>query len=230
MISINIKANLKPLHQAMIAIGKEQVPFAMSLALNDLARGVRDLERDLVSDTFETPTPFTQNAFRIEVATKSKPIARVAAKDIQSAYLEPYVVGGNRSLGNKRGMLAPRGVGLNQYGNLSKGKLASLRAKPGVFVGAVTFKKGGKTINGVWQRGQTKRGARTKGNGSYGTKGKHHQAGGVRTTLKLLIQFEDTTPVKKRLPFEQRARTYIERNAAAAFDAALRRALASARG
>lgn len=137
-------------------------------------------------------------------------------------------MGGNRSLGTKRGMLAPRAVGLNQYGNLSKGKLASLKSKPGVFIGPVTLKNG-RTINGVWQRGKTKRGERYKGGGEYGTRGKLNKIGGARTTLKLLIQFEDTTPVRKRLPFEKVARMYIQRNATAAFDAALRRALQTSR-
>lgn len=227
-VGISIKADLKPLHRAMIALGAQQVPFAMSLALNDLARGVATVEQDAINDTFDTPTPFTQKATRIEVATKSRPVATVAFKDIQASYLEPYVVGGNRSLGTKRGMLAPRAVGLNQYGNLSKGKLASLKSKPGVFIGPVTLKNG-RTINGVWQRGKTKRGERYKGGGEYGTRGKLNKIGGARTTLKLLIQFEGTTPVRKRLPFERVARRYIERHAAAAFDQALRRALATKR-
>lgn len=218
MIPISIKADLKPLHRAMIALGAQQVPFAMSLALNDLAKGVAAEERDEIAKTFDTPTPFTQNAVRISVATKSKPIATVAIKDIQAEYLAPYVLGGERALGGKRGMLAPRGVSLNQYGNLSKGKLASLRAKPGVYIGPIKT-KAGKVINGVWQRPVKRR----------GSGGRRATGAQPRQGLKLLIQFEDTTPVRKRLPFEQVARTYIQRNAAAAFDAALRRALATSR-
>ncbi len=39
-------------------------------------------------------------------------------------------------------MLAPRAVGLNQYGNLPKSKLASLRAKPNVYIGPIKTKSG----------------------------------------------------------------------------------------
>ncbi len=190
----------------------------MSLALNTLAKGVAADQAKLLDETFDTPTPFTEKAYRIEVATKSRQVAVVAAKDIQAKYLKPYVVGGARSLGTKRGMLAPRGVGLNQYGNLTRGKMASLKGKRGVFIGAVTT-KAGKTINGVWQRPvAAKRASGARANGAQ-----------PRAGLKLLIQFEDTAPVPKRLPFERRARSYIDRHARAAFNDALQRALSTAR-
>lgn len=218
MTTISIKADLKPLHRAMMALGAKQIPFATSLALNELAAGVATIETGAIAKTFDTPTPFTQNAIRTVRATKSRPIATVAIKDIQAEYLAPYVDGGDRWLGKKRGMLAPRAVGLNQYGNLPKNKLAALRAKPNVYIGPLKTKSG-RIINGVWQRpakAKVGRGRRTSG-------------AQPRQGLKLLIQFEDTTPVRKRLPFEKVARTYIQRNAVAAFDAALRRALATAR-
>lgn len=208
MLAVGIKGHLKPLHRAMMALGAEQVPFASSLALNALAKGVLAEETQLLGETFDTPTPFTRKAYRIEVATKSRPIARVAAKDIQAEYLAPYVIGGNRSLGTKRGMLAPRAAKRNQYGNLTKGTVQRLKGKPGVFVGPRTT-KAGKVVNGVWQRPK-----------ASGAKGRG---------LQLLIQFEDTTPVPKRLPFEARARAYLARNAAREFTAALRRANATRR-
>ena len=217
MIPISIAADLRPLQKAFVALRAKQVPFATSLALNALAKGVAAEETKAVDDTFKTPTPFTENAFRIEVATKARPIAVVAAKDIQAEYLEPYVVGGARFLGTKRGMLAPRGVALNQYGNLTKGKLASLKGKPDIFIGPITT-KAGKTINGVWQRPTPARAAR-------GRKGVAKPAG----KLKLLIQFEDTTPAPKHLPFYERAQAYLRKNAAREFDIAMRRALATAR-
>ena len=229
--AIDIRPNLKPLQRAFIALSAKQVPFAMSLALNTLAKGVVGIEREGVLETFDTPTPFTLNAFRMEAATKASPRARVAVKDIQAAYLEPYVVGGNRSLGTKRGMIVPRSVGVNQYGNLRRGKLAALKAKPNVFIGQVTFRNGkraGQPIYGVWQRSDTPRGKRH--DGDYGTRGNSQgKVYGARTTLKLLIEFDDTSPVAKHLDFYGAAERYVRANASQAFDAALRRALATAR-
>lgn len=214
-MKVDIRADLKPLQRAFIALGAKQVPFANALALTTLAKGVAAQESDEVRKTFDTPTPFTQIAFRIESATKARPIARIAAKDIQAQYLEPYVDGGPRFLGTKRGMLAPRGVQLNQYGNLTKGKLASLKGKPGVFIGSITT-RGGKVINGVWQRSRPAKGARR---GAAQPKG----------ALKLLIQFEDTTPTTKKLDFYGRAQAYLKANAAKVYDQALQRAFATAR-
>lgn len=216
-IQLNFKADLRSLHRAMINLGAQQIPFATSLAANSLAKGVVEVEREEIAKTFDTPTPFTQNAYRIEVATKSRPIAVVAAKDIQAEYLEPYVHGGDRYLGTKRGMIAPRGVTLNQYGNLPKSKLQTLRAKPNVYVGPIKTRSG-KVINGVWQRGRPKASA-SRRKASAAPKG----------NLKLLIQFEDTTPAPKRLDFYGRARAYVQRNAAREFAAGLSRALATAR-
>ena len=217
---INIKADLRPLQKAFINLGAKQVPFATSLALNALAKGVAAEETKAVDQTFKSPTPFTENAFRIEVATKSKPIAIVAAKDIQAQYLAPYVLGGERFLGTKRGMLAPRAIGLNQYGNLPKNKLKQLQGMPGIFIGPIKTKSG-RVISGVWQRPTVAkaRGAK-RGRGASPAPVGH---------LKLLIQFEDTTPAPVRLPFFERAQAYLKRNAVREFDIAMRRALATAR-
>jgi len=228
LVGLSIQGNIASVKRGLSNFQARQVPFATSLALNELAKGVAAVERGLIDETFDSPTPFTENAYRIEVATRSRPIAIVRSKDIQSGYLMPYVVGGPRSLGTKRGMLVPRAVGVNKYHNLTRGKLASLKAKPNVFIGPVTFKNG-RTVNGVWQRSNHGPGERRRQAG-YGTKGRSvDKIGGARTTLKLLIQFEDTTPAPKRLPFEARARQYLDRNARAVFEAALQRAIATSR-
>lgn len=218
MIALSIKADLRSLQRAFVGLGAKQVPFATSLTLNALAIGVSAEETKAVDQTFTSPTPFTEKAFRIQVATKSRPIAIVAAKDIQAEYLTPYVFGGERFLGTKRGMLAPRDIGLNQYGNLTKGKLASLKGKTSIFIGPITT-KAGKTINGVWQRPAAPKVGRRRGKAVAAPQGH----------LKLLIQFEDTSQVRKRLPFFERARAYVKANAAREFNVGMRRALATAR-
>lgn len=225
MIAVNIKADLKPLQRAFVALGAKQVPFANSLALNALAKGVADQETIGVDQTFEHPTPFTEKAFRIAVATKSRPIAVVAAKDQtndqggQAAYLAPYVLGGDRFLGTKKGMLVPKQAQVNSYGNLPKGAIQRLKGKPNIYIGPIRTKSGG-VINGVWQR--TGRGARPRARGKAA-------APQPRVPLKLLIRFEDTTPAPKHFDFFGRATAYIRRNAAREYTVALRKALATAR-
>lgn len=228
MPTIDIRTDLSGFHKSLISLQAKQVPFATALALTRLAKGAAEAESAAIAATFDTPTPFTQRAVRTESATKSRPVALVEIKDVQAGYLAPYVRGGLRALGGKRGMIVPRDVGVNKYGNLARGKLAALKARPDTFIGTVKFKNGNH-VSGVWQRSATARGARRKGNGEYGTRGKHHRVAGNRTTLKLLIQFKDTTTAPKQLPFEATVRSSVQRNANAAFRDALKQAVASAR-
>ncbi|HEX7853829.1 MAG TPA: hypothetical protein VF503_09055 [Sphingobium sp.] len=212
--TINFKADLKPLQKAFINLRARQMPFAVSLALNNLAVGIVDEERDLIAEFFDSPTPFTINAFRTVVATKSRRYVVIAAKDIQDQYLAPYVFGGTRSYGNKRAMIVPRDVPVNRYGNLPRGAARALSAKPGVFVGKVKTKHG--VQSGIWERASPTQKSQVRGFK-------------VKSALRLLISFEDTTPVTKHLDFYGVAESYVATHARSAFDAALRRALATAR-
>ena len=218
MITINAGANFGALHRTISALGAKQVPFATALALNRLASGVAGAEREEIGKTFDNPTPFTQNAFYIRSATKTRHVAYVMAKDIQAEYLEPYLDGDLRYLGGKRGMIVPMNVALNQYGNLPRNKLRSLKGKPNTFIGPVKTKSG-KIINGVWQRPVT----------LPQVKGRRVKQAVPNSGLKLLIKFADTTPAPKRLHFVERARDYVRRNAHAEFKASLRQAVARAR-
>ncbi|MDR3408457.1 MAG: hypothetical protein P4L68_08165 [Methylovirgula sp.] len=230
MLNLDIKVDLKPMHRALLDLGNKQVTFAAAAALTKLAQGASDQETIAVKETFDRPTPFTQRGFRIVPATKGTLASFVLAKDIQAQYLAPYVFGGPRFLGSKRAMLVPKQVGVNQYGNLPRNKLAQLKGRSDIFIGPVKFKSG-ETINGVWQRpavGIRRDGARgTKG----ATKGSKTASviASANTGLKLLIRFEDTSDAPKHLPFMERARAYVTANARREFEVALRRALATAR-
>ncbi|WP_375382290.1 hypothetical protein [uncultured Sphingomonas sp.] len=204
-----IKVDLRPAQRALGDIGG-QVAFASALGLTQLAAGVQVVEVEEEAKTFDKATPFTKNAFAKKPATKRDLVATVFVKDIQAGYVAPYVVGGDRSLGGKKGMLVPIGARTNQYGNLTKGALARLKDKPGVFIGKVQTKRG--LVSGVWQRTAAPR--RTKGAPVPGT-----------AKLKLLIEFEDTTPVAKHLNFYGRARAYVARNARPVMEQALATAM-----
>lgn len=222
MVAIRADFDLSALQRAARAFGSQQMPFAEALALTRLAKGVSAEETRAVIDTFDSPTPFTQKAFTVRPATKAAPIAYVSAKDIAAQYLAPYVFGGERSLGKKRAMLVPKATGTNQYGNLSRNKLKTLKGKPNVFVGTITS-KGGQKIAGVWQRPASSARAAP-------AKGKRKSARPVQSGLKLLIRFSDTTEAPKHLPFYERARAYVARHAPEEFRAALRQALFTTRG
>lgn len=203
--SIDLRPALAQLRRDFNHFQRQQVPFASALALTRIAQQVQAAETAALETVFDRPTPFTRKAFVVKPARKSAPTATVLARDIQSKYLEPSEVGGRQVLGAKRAILAPRGVGLNSYGNLPRTKLATLKAKPTVFVGQVRAKKGARS--GVWQR-----------------VGK-----GRNEKLKLLIEFADPAPIQPVFGFLPRARSVVERVYVREFEAAMAQAMASAR-
>lgn len=186
---------------------RRQVPFAASLALNSLATMVQVAETEALSDVFDNPTPFTRRAFGVRRASKHNLTAIVFAKDIQATYLLPWETGGRQVLGSKRAILTPKGARVNQYGNLPKGRLATLKAKSNVFIGAVKTKKGA-TINGVWQRPTNRKG---------------------QSALKLLIRFSDPAPVPARLHYGDRALEIVRANWRNEFSKAMTIATSTAR-
>jgi hypothetical protein len=223
VVDISIRSNIKQVQQSLSAFASQQVPYATSLALTSLANKVQVENTKALSQVFDRPTPFTQKAIGVKVARKNNLVATVFVKDIAASYLEPFEFGGMHKL-NSRAMLNPKNVQKNQYGNLPRTLINTLKGRSDVFIGPVKTKNGG-VINGVWQRppvGKQRAGGR-------GTKGKLNVVGGQLTGLKLLIRFTDAQPVKQRLGYRARAKRIIDTNFDAEFSAALARSMASAK-
>lgn len=216
MISIGVKGDMRALTRDLSRFARDQVPFATAQALTAVARKVAAAETELLSETFDKPTPFTLKAFAVRGARKSNLTASIFAKDRQAAYLSPYLDGGSQALGSKRAILTPIQVALNAYGNIPRGKLAALKGQPGYFVGTVQ-RKGARPIGGLWQRIPPPKVGRHRG---------HLQRKGH---LKLLVEFTAPKQVTKRLTYEARARAVVARELPREFDRALRAALATAR-
>lgn len=234
-MDLQVKVDLRGLKRGLSDVKRKQLPYATALALTMTAGHVGEGWQEEIKADLDDPTPFTVNSVGVRGATKSRLVATVFIKDIAAAYLEPLTDGGPHFLGGKKGLLNPKNVTLNQYGNLTKGKLAALKAKGNVFVGPVTFKNG-QTINGVWQRGA--RGRRKKvgrRGGEFGTKGKHHlkdnaaQGLSSATTLKLLIRFTDPLEAKPVLRFQARTERDVLKYFEPSFAKAFNRAMATAR-
>lgn len=206
----------------MMAIAAKQIPFVTALALTDLARQVQRSENAAMATLFEHPRPFTANSTQYERATKERLNAVVFIRPEVAKYLQPYESGGLHVL---PGGLIPEPVDLkpDQYGQLPKGTLDRLKARPDIYIGPVTIK--GRVILGVWQRLQVNRKGvqrrkRLKGGRAYEP---------AQGALRLLIRLGQNVPVAKRLDFEARAAKLVQANANAAFDAAWTKAMATAR-
>jgi hypothetical protein len=224
VLTLNVKSDLNKLTAALTRLEHQQLPFATAQALTAVARKVAHGETEGIAQTFKSPTPFTMNAVAVIPALKATQTAVVFVKDIQAAYLLPYVTGGPQVLGRKQAMLTPRDIDLNQYGNLPRGKLASLKGRPDLFVGQVKTKSGA-VIGGVFQRvavsrtGRIKRGKGARGRFFSPTQGR----------LKLLVQFTRPAEVTHRWAYGQRAAAIVKASLQPAFSAAMAKALATAR-
>lgn len=216
-IEIDVEKDLRRVTASLDAFAK-QIPFATTTALNMLGKRVQVAERAEIKKEFPTATPFTIGAVGLLKARKDSLQSIIFVRDIAAAYLLPYLEGGRHFL-NSRALLNPKNVPLNQYGNLSKNRLATLKARSDVFIGAVKTKHG--TINGVWQRvaAVTARNA-TKTRKARVAKAAH---------LKLLIRFGDALPVKQHLAWGSTAAKIVAANFDKDFGKAMAMAIATAK-
>ncbi len=214
-VTISIRADVKGLQRQLDRLANSQLPFATALALTALAKRVAASETAALSTVFENPTAFTKRAFGVLPARKATLTAVVFAKDIQAAYLAPSEQGTPQYLGKGRRIRTPVNINTNVSGNIPKGSIQRLLARPGVFLGTING------VNGLWQRvGSPKRaGRRTR-----------RIAGNERPhKLRLLVAFTRPKPISTRLEYHQRARAVIAAGFDEEFSVAMRRALATVR-
>ena len=228
---LRIKVDMSEVERGLTRLVQRQIPYAKAQALTSLARRVQVAETKALASTFDRPTPFTMKAFAVRPAMKSNPESVVFAKDIQAIYLAPFAEDGtHRQLLRGRAIAKPIDEPTNQYGNLSRGKVKALLGKPNTFAGTVRFKNGA-VISGVWRRPTYGKQRRSR----YGMKGANLRNGGsgagtgVRTGLKLLVRFADPVPVRPRFEFQRTALQTIRANAQRDWEAALAKALGTAR-
>lgn len=203
MIGFDIRADIAKFTRDLQAELQRQVPYATALAINALADDVVKAERDNMQAKLDRPTPFTLRSVRALKATKRTLVATVYVQDIAAEYLEPYERGGQHKLiGKGRTWFNPKGVGLNQYGNLSARQVAQLKSRPDVFVGKIRTKSG-EEVSGVWQRptAASRKGSR-KGKVEANRTGQ----------LKLLIRFGDALPVRQHLGWHDVAKATVRAN------------------
>lgn len=208
------RVDMSGLAKGLNEVARKQFPFAMSLALTATAGEIGLAWQDEMASELDNPTPFTLKSVAVRPARKSNLSATVFIRDIAAEYLEPFVDGGPHFLGSKRGLLTPKNVAVNQYGNLTRNKLSSLKGRANVYIGKVRT-KGGDEISGVWQRPTAAAIRRAPKGSSPG--------------LKLLIRFSDPLPVKQHLRFYERAEALVAKAFTAHFAEALERALATAK-
>jgi hypothetical protein len=210
MVGISVKADVRACVASLNDIARKQLPYAVSVALNDVARQVQTGERDNLKKVLQHPRPFTFNSVFYLKATKTVWIATVYIKAITAKYLMPFEFGGVHVLPGPE-LLDPKNINLDPYGQLRNKTPARLKARARVFVGKVNG------IAGFWLRptNAARRAAR--------------RAKQPMPPLVLLIRFGIALPVKTHLNFHQRAVQIVKAAFVPAFNKVISTAVKKAR-
>lgn len=228
MIAVDI-AGLPEIQRMLGRLASDQMPYAISSALNTVAFKVQSTERQRMSAVFDRPTPLIRGAFRVEKATKQSLVARVFVDPKRAAILQTHEQGGRRGDQKMEKFLRGKGwlppgwraiptdkMPLNSYGNPKAGEvnkiIAGLPRKSGV--------KGDKRRHFVIEAAASLH----LSPGIYRTLSKSKGA-----AIMKLYHFASTAQYQKRLGFEQSARETALLLMPSAIAAAIRRAIETAR-
>jgi hypothetical protein len=194
-----LDSNIDQFERSFMRFHREQVPFATSLAINETLTDIHADEERRLPLVLDRPTNFTRRGLMVRRSSKRKLAGEVRYKDIQRQYLMKQETGGVRRPSGKA-LVVPVNQRLNKFGNLSRGAIKRLMARPDVFSGQVNG------VGGIWQRPRKKGGR-----------------------LKLLIAYEPKATYRPRLRFEANAMSVARRRMRENMAMAMRRAIRSAR-
>jgi hypothetical protein len=210
---LSIQVDVRDAQRKLSAFQLNQLPQSLKLAVNDVAFKVMRAENANIVATFKHPRPFTQKANEVaKQATKAVPSAVVDVRRNRTDYLQPYEFGGVHHLPG-RALMNPKEVNLDQYGQLTKGKIKALLARPDVFAGTIHG------ITGIWQRPKRTRGAKPKGSGGAG----------AQHDFRLLIRLGSALPVHQHLHWLDTAEKTVQAAWPAAFGTAMAKAISTAK-
>jgi len=222
MITLDARG-LPEIQRMLRNLAAEQIPYAVSSALNSAAFAVQKQQKARMPSVFDRPTPLVRGAFRVVKATKQELTAIVFVDPRRAPVLSTHERGGPR--GNQRmerylnskGWLAAghRAVPtdkmpLNSYGNPKASEVNKI-------IAGLPTAKG---INGKRRYFVISNQAGRLSPGIYRVDGK---------VLKKLYHFTTTARYSQRLGFEESAQSEALRVLPGLMSAAIQRAIATAR-
>lgn len=95
MIQLDVRG-VSEVQRALRNLAIEQMPYAISTALNSTAFAVQKFEKERLPTTFDRPTPLIQGAFRVEKATKQTLTAKVYVDPKRAVIFKTHEEGGKR--------------------------------------------------------------------------------------------------------------------------------------
>ena len=126
-MEIDVKINIKDVQKELTRIHTQQLPYAVSLALNETANDVAKDLTDEMPRYLDRPTPFTLSTFMTKSgkfkgtrARKTNLRASIIPGEIQEKYLAWQVYGG-KQLPKKQAILVPTlKAPKDRFGNISR--------------------------------------------------------------------------------------------------------------
>ena len=206
---LSVKADTKELTKYLI-IGRKQIPYATSVALNQTAFDVRTSLQRLLPRFIDRPTPSIKNSVQVEQSKKQNLVATVGfvGKGFRrtkwntspAVIMGKHITGGTRKP-KKRAIAVPVSLKKNQYGNIQRNKVTKLLADKDKYFSGVPK---GRTNAGIYER-------QKKG-------------------LKMLVAWEDKANYQGgRFPFRRIATNTVNKRYKKRFNAALKNALLTAK-
>lgn len=149
-VDVDVRGNVKEFTKYLDSVQKQQLPFAVSLALNNTADDVSERQRDAAQRIFDRPTPFvlngistTRGRFRGKRANKRRLVASIIP-----GYAKGGLDGGGRRINDllrleiEGGTRLPKGraivvptklASVNKHGNLRNKQVARLAGQKTTF-------------------------------------------------------------------------------------------------
>lgn len=144
-MATDLENSIKKLTAGLSDLAKQQVPFALSVALNNTAKHAKREAQRQMKVKLDNPTPFTVNGVAVIRSNKRNLSAKILVKDIQADYIKHAVYGGRSNV-----RVRPANIRINKYGNIPgmRGgkKIKALLNRKDTFAGTV------RGVDGVWQR------------------------------------------------------------------------------
>ncbi len=204
-MDIKIESNINRVVKKLNVIERQQIPFAVSVAINETLGTGRTRGKALdgvmgreMKKRLDRPMTRTTKAFFRIAANKKKLDGTLGFFDWASEFMQFLVFGGTRATGKNIPIPFKENARLNQYGNIT-GKKSGLIKKKSQFFGNL----GG--VDGVYERQKKEQKPR------------------------LIIGFKKSVNYKPIFPFYEIAGRYIGFTFPRKFNEALKRALRTAR-
>lgn len=248
IMKVDIHVDTRAAERYLTTVQRKQIPFAASLALNKTADQVRGALTDAMS-VFDRPKAVTRKGVYVRRSHKTALTAEVGLKSRASGappvdeYLAANIVGTLPRRKDKRseillrnagvlppGMQARPGPGarLDQYGNMSRGQIVQIVSFFRAF-GSVNA-SGRRPKSGATTRSVVLNAPKVRKKSSaifFATKTGIWQRRGKR--IAQVLTFINPQTYKKRYDFRRTAEHVVRKRFRANYEAALGRALATAR-